>query len=314
MNKQTDYPASRLQLLIYCIVLVGFFIIFIFTLFKPCYELKIGNKIIGYYNNYEDFTNLYESFPKEIMVNNIQIKQFLEEEPIVKKVFIKRKIKNKFNNYEFLNSALIKEYKIYVIKINNKEKIYTETKEIAEKTVKEIEKEVKKSTKITIETIITRDKETIMNDKILKAEKEQIIKDNKKVVTRSNVARVSSNGYYLWPTTSKTITSYFGSRSGEFHRGIDIGVRLNSNVYAAAAGTVITSTYNSSYGYYIKIKHSNGAITLYAHNNKLLVNVGDKVTKGQIISKSGSTGNSTGPHLHFEILINNNLVNPLSYL
>ena len=68
MNKQTDYPASRLQLLIYCIVLVGFFIIFIFTLFKPCYELKIGNKIIGYYNNYEDFINLYESFPKETMI------------------------------------------------------------------------------------------------------------------------------------------------------------------------------------------------------------------------------------------------------
>lgn len=74
------------------------------------------------------------------------------------------------------------------------------------------------------------------------------------------------------------------------------------------------SCWNGNYGYQVKIKHSNGVITTYAHNSKLLVKKGQNVVQGQIIARSGSTGNSTGPHLHIEFIINGQFVNPQNYI
>ena len=131
----------------------------------------------------------------------------------------------------------------------------------------------------------------------------------------------NGNGTFLWPSAASTrITSSFGYRthpiSGKqlLHRGIDIGAPLGSDVLAAEAGRVVTSGWNNSYGYYITINHGGGYVTLYAHNSKLLVSAGDNVTRGQVIAKCGSTGNSTGPHIHFEVMINGELKNPLNYL
>ena len=131
----------------------------------------------------------------------------------------------------------------------------------------------------------------------------------------------NGNGTFLWPSAASTrITSSFGYRthpiSGKqlLHRGIDIGAPLGSDVLAAEAGRVVTSGWNNSYGYYITITHGGGYVTLYAHNSKLLVSAGDNVTRGQVIAKCGSTGNSTGPHIHFEVMINGELKNPLNYL
>lgn len=129
------------------------------------------------------------------------------------------------------------------------------------------------------------------------------------------------NGKFGWPSAASTrVTSQFGYRIHptlkyrKLHRGIDIGAPLGSNVLAAEAGVVLTAGYNGSYGYYITINHGGGYVTLYAHNSKLLVKSGDKVTRGQVIAKCGSTGNSTGPHIHFEVQVNGGLVNPLNYL
>jgi murein DD-endopeptidase MepM/ murein hydrolase activator NlpD len=88
-----------------------------------------------------------------------------------------------------------------------------------------------------------------------------------------------------------------------------------TSVCAAASGTVIVAkNLNYSYGHYLIIDHGNGLSTLYAHNTTLLVSVGDTVSKGQVIAKSGSTGNSTGPHCHFEVRVNGTRVNPMNYL
>lgn len=129
------------------------------------------------------------------------------------------------------------------------------------------------------------------------------------------------NGKFLWPSASSTtITSKFGYRihpiSGKksLHRGIDISAPAGSNVLAAEAGVVLTAGYNGSYGNYVVINHGGGYVTLYAHNSKLVVKAGDSVTRGQTIAKCGSTGNSTGNHIHFEVQVNGGLVNPLNYL
>ena len=129
-------------------------------------------------------------------------------------------------------------------------------------------------------------------------------------------------GGYIWPvTTSKYITSPVGGRASPGgigstnHKGIDIGrVYYSSEVLAAKAGTVITSAYSSSYGNYIVISHGTGNTTLYAHMSSRKVSEGEYVAQGQVIGITGSTGNSTGPHLHFEIRENGVIVNPLDYL
>ena len=131
-----------------------------------------------------------------------------------------------------------------------------------------------------------------------------------------------TKGGYIWPvTTSKYITSPVGSRvspggvGSTNHKGIDIGrVYYTSEVLASKAGIVITSAYSSSYGNYVVISHGTGNTTLYAHMSSRKVSVGQSVTQGQVIGITGSTGNSTGPHLHFEIRENGVIVNPLDYL
>jgi murein DD-endopeptidase MepM/ murein hydrolase activator NlpD len=91
-------------------------------------------------------------------------------------------------------------------------------------------------------------------------------------------------------------------------------MKSGSTVVAADAGTVVFSGSGGSYGYLVKIDHGKGVVSYYGHNSKLLVKVGDKVFKGQTISLSGNTGRSTGPHLHFEIRVNDIPVNPEKYL
>lgn len=126
----------------------------------------------------------------------------------------------------------------------------------------------------------------------------------------------SGNGRLRYPTDSRSISAgYPNYSSGRYHGGIDFPVSTGSNVYAAASGTVILVKYlNCSYGRYLIIDHGDGLSTLYAHNSQILVSVGEKVSAGQVVAKSGSTGNSTGPHCHFEVRVNGSQVNPLNYL
>ena len=131
----------------------------------------------------------------------------------------------------------------------------------------------------------------------------------------------SGAGYYMWPVSSCTyITSKFGYRvhpifgTTKYHAGVDIAAGYGATICAAAGGTVGISEYSQSYGNYCVIYHTNGTTTLYAHMNSLpIVSVGQSVSAGQTIGYVGSTGNSTGPHLHFEVKENNVIVNPLSH-
>jgi murein DD-endopeptidase MepM/ murein hydrolase activator NlpD len=122
------------------------------------------------------------------------------------------------------------------------------------------------------------------------------------------------------PIQGTYITSYFGNRknpfggySSEFHTGVDLKATYEP-VAATGAGVVVVSEYLSGYGYTILIDHGYGIMTKYAHNSKLYVNVGEQVKRGDVISKSGNTGRSTGPHLHYEILVDGKPQNPLDYI
>ena len=132
--------------------------------------------------------------------------------------------------------------------------------------------------------------------------------------------RAFVGGTFAWPSVSSYITSPYGTRvhpvtkTVKTHTGIDIGASQGTSIYAAASGTVLVSGWNSGgYGNYVVIDHGGGVTTLYAHCSSLLVSSGQSVTKGQVIAKVGSTGMSTGPHLHFEVLKNGSHTNPMAY-
>jgi murein DD-endopeptidase MepM/ murein hydrolase activator NlpD len=131
---------------------------------------------------------------------------------------------------------------------------------------------------------------------------------------------VVGSGRLSWPSaSSNVVTSLFGTRMHPIygyyrtHNGIDIAAKYGTNILAADSGTVITSAYNSSYGNYVVISHGNGMTTLYAHMSARKVSEGNAVSTGQTIGLVGSTGASTGPHLHFEVSVNGSRVNPLNY-
>ena len=130
---------------------------------------------------------------------------------------------------------------------------------------------------------------------------------------------VQGSGQLGWPVSGE-ITSPYGYRTHPiwgttiYHSGIDIGVDEGTPVHAADGGTVVWSGWMGGYGYAVVIDHGNGMSTLYGHNSELAVSEGQDVSKGQVIAYAGSTGNSTGPHVHFEVRISGDPVDPMGYL
>jgi murein DD-endopeptidase MepM/ murein hydrolase activator NlpD len=122
-----------------------------------------------------------------------------------------------------------------------------------------------------------------------------------------------SHAGFIWPV-SGPVTSPFGWRWGRMHEGIDIGVSAGTPIHAAAAGTVIYCGWMEGYGNLVVVDHGNSLATAYAHQSAIAVTCGQGVTQGQVVGFVGSTGHSTGPHLHFEVRVNGSAVDPLGYL
>jgi len=127
-------------------------------------------------------------------------------------------------------------------------------------------------------------------------------------------------GQFAWPSNTTLVTSPYGYRihpvlkTKKFHSGIDIGAPYGTNIYAANSGTVVVSGYNTGgYGNYVVINHGGGYATLYAHCASLKVTAGQTVSRGQVIATCGSTGMSTGPHIHYEVHLNGKTTNPMQY-
>lgn len=177
------------------------------------------------------------------------------------------------------------------------------------------------------------------DQKVISGKKSEIDKDNKELAAMLDELQAEADaltreiqslqstgttyegGVMAWPAPGHTrVTSEFGNRLhptlkvNRFHAGMDIGAPSGSKVVAANNGTVIKATYSGSYGNMVMIDHGGGIVTLYAHNTKLLVKTGDKVTRGQQIAVSGATGRVTGPHVHFEVRVNGEYKNPRNYL
>lgn len=159
----------------------------------------------------------------------------------------------------------------------------------------------------------TQDRE-IKEETIIKKAVDKIVVKGSKVTiaSRSRGGSIVGSGNLIWPVYG-TITSPFGARGGR-HTGVDIAARTGTPIKAADSGTVIFAGWQGGYGKLVIIDHGNGVVTRYAHCNSIYVSTGQRVSRGEVIASVGSTGNSTGAHLHFETLSYGSFRNPLSFL
>lgn len=159
------------------------------------------------------------------------------------------------------------------------------------------------------------------------AEQEKLLEQIERQIAEAAAARAAAEdgdggaSGFVWPCpASRRITSGFGEReapiagASTYHRGIDVGAASGSAIVAAVAGRVTTAAYSSSAGNYVVISHGQGVSTVYMHASALYVSEGERVSQGQKIAAVGSTGYSTGPHLHFGVIVNGSYVNPLKYV
>lgn len=185
----------------------------------------------------------------------------------------------------------------------------TKVKQEGRKGRKEVIKEVTKENGQTVEEQVLE--ETVLQE----PEPEITLKGTRERPEPAEPASAKmGTGRLSAPVSQLNVTSGFGPRWGRTHLGVDLAMPQGSSICAADGGTVIFTGYCGSYGNLVKLDHGNGIVTYYAHCSQILTEQGARVKKGDCIAKVGSTGNSTGPHLHFEVRVNGENVDPMGYL
>ena len=304
-------------------------------LYKPTYSVYIGGEQVGYTEDRAELQHRINDYVDNGDGNSSVAFVQVDKLPEYKLCLLKKDIVA--NDDEIFNK--IKEqgvtyYRYYAITDNNEEKAYVGTFEDAEKVVNDL----KAKDSSNMETVAIVEKyETEMKDLIttdeavskLYIEKPKVITVAKKssstkyaatgsVNTKGTTSSAKANlGISLIKPISGVITSRFGASSSirrSSHTGLDISAPSGTAIKAAAGGTVTFSGYKGSYGNMLVISHGNGVQTYYAHCSKLYVGTGTQVSQGQTIAAVGSTGNSTGPHLHLEVRVNGVAYNPQNYV
>ena len=313
------------------IILLGISILLIICavalFFKPIYGVTLNGEQIGYS---KDKSKLQAKINKYMESgdgqSNVAFVQ-MEAMPEYKMCLLKRNIvTNDDEIFETVKKQGITYYNYYAISIGEEIKAYVSDFASAEEIVNQLkEKESTNADEIVItemyETNLEEfsDVETVVADLyVKKVELPKVAKNSGKVNTSANLSYQSIGiGLNLIRPISGTITSRFGSisrvRSGA-HTGLDIAATTGTPIKVVADGIVTNASYSGSYGNLVKISHGDGVETWYAHTSKMYVTVGQKVSAGDTIAAVGSTGNSTGNHLHFEIRLNDKQVNPQNYL
>lgn len=322
----TTRKSLKLLILIFLAVIVLISLVVLF--YNPTYEVKLNGEIIGYTADKSKLQERINDFTSENEKENIAFIQ-IDATPTYELCLLKKDLKT---NDDEIYSKVIENgtpyYKYYAITEDKKEKFYLSTFKEAEEVIKKLE-EKDSANKEEIGIIEKYGKElkefTDVNKCVSKLYEKKVIipKVTYSTASASNYSTGASSakvslGISLINPVSGVITSRFGSNESirdHTHKGLDISAPNGTPIKASASGTVTYSgNANDGYGYYVIISHGNGVTTLYAHCSQLLVSKGQKVSKGEVIAKVGSTGNSTGNHLHFEVRKNGITYNPQNYV
>lgn len=303
------------------VLLIGLAIIgfIVFVVYKPMYSVTLEGEFIGYT---EDRSKLQKKLNKYLNEGDDNTIAFVDVEtlPEYKLCLLQKGLtSNDDEIFSKVVSSGIPYYKYYAISENNEEKYYVQTYEEAQSIIDELKNQNSQNKdSVTYTLKYTTDLKEFTNTETAVAalyKQMPVVKKKTKVVTAKNIDNsTSALGIALAQPVSGTITSRFGRRSSGMHTGLDIATSAGTPIKAAASGTVIQAGYKGSYGNLVVIAHTDSIQTYYAHCSRLYVNVGQTVNQGDVIAAVGSTGNSTGPHLHLEIRVNGNARNPQSYL
>lgn len=302
-------------------IALGLIIAIILIKYKPTYAVTLSGKEIGYAKNGTELENRIQNEVIGMEGKNIDFVS-LNEMPNYELKLVSR---TQETNEEEIITALKEKvqimYKYYAVILNDETVGFVDNLEEAEQAVEKIKEEYKDQT-IKLDLQITENYTENMEEITLETVQVAQAQVEEKVATlieedkKSKMPKVNGVILAVTPVNGK-ITSRFGNvssiRSGA-HTGTDICCSTGTPIKAVAGGTVIFSERNGSYGNLIKIDHGNGVETWYAHCNELYAKVGKKVNAGDVIATVGSTGNSTGSHLHLEIRVNGVAVNPQQYL
>ena len=308
------------------IAVIGFGLIIAIVLikYKPIYKVSISGEEVGYIESKEAFVeNIKENMTKETTKNIDTIE--IEQEPEYELKLVNRTLKtNEEQVIENIEENAIITYKYYEIAVNNETVDSVNTIEEAEELVNYMKEENQdEELDLTIVEKYTQEEQevdTIQDIEVAKVEiQEKVTEEIEKQKEQERIdAMPEVNGIKLANIpVSGTITSRYGVgsriRRGA-HTGLDISAKTGTPIQVVANGTVTFASTSGAYGKLVKVDHGNGVETWYAHTSKMYVKPGQEVTAGEIIAAVGSTGNSTGPHLHFEIRINGEHINPQNYL
>jgi len=305
--------------LILMIVVAAILIIGIISIFyKPTYAVTLNGEFIGYTN---DKNALQAEINEYMQGREAESVAFVDIAtlPEYSLCFVKRdSVDSTQEIVDKVKSLGTTYYEYYAILLEDEEKFYVASKDEAEAIIDTLDQknsnnidEISFTQIYNTELKEYTDKDTVVDE----------LYEKKKVYVSSGSYTIASAKIDLGIDLIKpvqsgyTITSRFGTRSSGMHRGLDIAAPTGTPIYAAAAGTVLSSGWSDNgFGYCILISHGNGVQTLYAHCSDLYVSAGEYVSQGEHIAAVGSTGWSTGPHLHLEIRVNGTIVNPQYYL
>lgn len=298
----------------------------IFSIYKPIYSVTLNGELIGYS---EDKTKLQERINEYIEKGNEENIAFVDiaSMPEYNLCFLKKNVEtNDDEIYDIVTSAGKNYYKFYSINVDSEEKLYVASFDQAEEIVNELkEKDSRNKDDLSIVEKYENELQefTSVEDAVEELYEKKVVVQS--VVVAATGMNTSSQkvelGISLIHPVSGIVTSRFGGREGSSivssnHKGTDIGASYGAPIKAVAGGTVTVAEYgyNGGYGNYVIISHGNGIQTVYAHCSSLNVSAGQSVSQGQQIAAVGSTGNSTGNHLHLEIRVNGIAQDPQNYL
>ena len=301
-------------------LLVGFAIIgfIVFVVYKPMYSVSLNGEFIGYTEDKGKLQKKISDFRKSGDSKTIAFVE-IDVLPEYDLCLLKKGLTANDNEiFEEVISSGVPYYKYYAISENGEEKYYVSTYEEADAIVNELKNKNSQNKDAVTYTLKyeTELKEFTNKETAVAAlYKEMPVVKKRPVVTSKNLDYSKTPlGIGLIEPVRGTITSRFGRRSGGQHTGLDIANSTGTPIKAAAGGTVIYAAYRGSYGRLVIIQHTNSVQTYYAHCSKLYVSVGQNVNQGETIAAVGSTGNSTGPHLHLEVRVNGVAKNPQNYV
>lgn len=289
--------------------------------YNPTYEVRLNGEVIGFTADKSKLQERINDYTSGNEKENIAFVQ-IDAMPTYKLCLLKKDVN--MNDDEIYNKVTedgTPYYKYYAITDDKKEKYYVSSFKEAEEVIDKLEdKDSANQDELGIvEKYDKKIKEFTSIEKCVAK-----LYEEKPVVVYSGNAYSSgsSSGYVnlginLINPISGIITSRYGSNDSvrdHTHAGLDIAAPTGTAIKAAASGTVTFSGWSGGYGYCIKLDHGNGVTTVYAHCSQLIASVGQSVSQGQIIAKVGSTGNSTGSHLHLEVRKNGVTYNPQNYV